>query len=56
MRINIVHNSISFLDQSVVIPQCPKLRIKAIDIIIITSPTRFIKAVIIPAPRDFAFW
>lgn len=56
IRINIVHSNISFLDQRVVILQCPKLRIKAIDIMIITSPTRFIRAVIIPAPRDFGFW
>ena len=36
--------------------QCPILIIKQIDSRIITSPTRFINAVIMPAARDFGFW
>lgn len=37
------------------IDQCPIFNIIAIDRRIITSPTRFIRAVIIPAARDFGF-
>lgn len=43
-----IHNS--------VMDQWPKFNIMAIDKRIITSPTRFIRAVIIPAAKDFGFW
>ena len=39
-----------------VIDQCPRFNIIAIDRRIITSPTRFIRAVIIPAANDLGFW
>lgn len=39
-----------------VIDQWPRFSIIAIESRIITSPTRFIKAVIIPAANDFGFW
>jgi hypothetical protein len=38
-----------------VIVQWPWFRVIAIAIRIITSPIRFIRAVTIPAPRDFGF-
>lgn len=44
------------LFQRVKIDQWPIFSITAIDKRIITSPTRFIRAVIIPAARDLGFW
>lgn len=38
-----------------IIDQCPIFMSRAIDRRIITSPTRFISAVIIPAASDFGF-
>lgn len=35
---------------------CPWSKVQAIDRSNITSPIRFVSAVIIPAPRDFGFW
>lgn len=39
-----------------VISQWPWFMVQAIDRRIITSPIRFVRAVIIPAARDFGFW
>ncbi len=39
-----------------IMDQCPKFNIRAIASKIITSPTRFISAVIIPAAKDLGFW
>lgn len=36
--------------------QNPRLMPHAIEIKISTSPTRLVRAVIIPAARDFGFW
>ena len=39
-----------------IIDQCPKLAHSAMLIRINTSPIRFVRAVIIPAAKDFGFW
>lgn len=39
-----------------IINQCPWFKVQAIETKIITSPMRLVKAVIIPAARDFGFW
>lgn len=39
-----------------VINQCPWFSVHAIARRSITSPIRFVNAVIIPAPSDFEFW
>lgn len=38
------------------INQCPWLILKIIAVKSITSPIRLVRAVNIPAPRDFGFW
>ena len=42
--------------QKLIINQCPWDKVRAIAIIIITSPTRFLRTVNIPAASDLAFW
>jgi len=43
-------------DHILVIVQCPWFNLHAIEINNITSPIRFLRAVNIPAARDFGFW
>ena len=38
-----------------IINQCPWFSVQAIEIRIITSPMRLVRAVIIPAAKDFGF-
>lgn len=55
-RINILTQIIELFSHKTKIDQCPRFSMNTIDIRIITSPIRFIRAVIIPAARDFGFW
>jgi hypothetical protein len=56
MVIKMIWNGILGVAHMWIIFQCPWSKLRAIEIRIITSPIRLVKAVIIPAPRDLGDW
>jgi hypothetical protein len=49
-------NMVKFDDHMFIINQCPWLIVQAMANNSITSPMRLVRAVIIPAAKDFGFW